>query len=291
MEFVSAWGENVGGHCWRTTGDITDTWNSMSGILDRQADLWPYARPGAWNDPDMLVLGPLGWGNIHPTRLTPNEQYTHMSFWCILCSPLLIGCDMTQIDDFTMSLLTNDEVLETSQDPLGAAAARVTQPGVHEVWAKPMSDGSIVLALYNKSSRDAVISADFAFIGLVGEVRAWRARCPRRLHVPPLRTHASRVPAIASQRQHRCKTIAVERDARPYRLVVLFLISVERGRSTLPFGGYSFRSREDARLTKRSAKSPTTIYQLPSTIYHLPTTIYFIRMTDTISRGWCQATS
>ncbi len=173
MEFVSAWGENVGGNCWRTTGDITDTWNSMSGILDRQSELWPYARPGAWNDPDMLVLGPLGWGNIHPTRLTPNEQYTHMSFWCILCSPLLIGCDMTQIDDFTMSLLTNDEVLETNQDPLGAAAARVTPPGVHEVWAKPMSDGSIVLALYNKSNRDAVISADFASMGLVGD---WKVR-------------------------------------------------------------------------------------------------------------------
>ena len=173
MAEVSTWGENVGGHCWRTTGDITDTWRSMSGILEAQAELWPYARPGAWNDPDMLVLGPLGWGNIHPTRLTPNEQYTHMSFWCILCSPLLIGCDMTRIDDFTMSLLTNDEVLETNQDPLGAAAARVAQDGTREVWAKPMSDGSLVFALYNRGPRDERISVDFAALGLEGQ---WRVR-------------------------------------------------------------------------------------------------------------------
>ena len=173
MAEVSTWGENVGGNCWRTTGDITDTWASMSGILDKQAPLWPYARPGAWNDPDMLVVGPLGWGNIHPTRLTPNEQYTHMSFWCVLCSPLLIGCDMTKIDDFTMSLLTNDEVLETNQDPLGAAAARVSVKGRCEVWAKPMSDGSLVFALYNKGRRDARIVVNFAALGLEGE---WRVR-------------------------------------------------------------------------------------------------------------------
>ena len=173
MANVSTWGENVGGNCWRTTGDITDSWRSMSGILDAQSELWPYARPGAWNDPDMLVLGPLGWGNIHPTRLTPNEQYTHMSFWCILCSPLLIGCDMTQIDKFTMSLLTNDEVLETNQDPLGAAAARVAVKANCEVWAKPMSDGSLVFALYNKGRRDARITVNFASLGMVGD---WRVR-------------------------------------------------------------------------------------------------------------------
>ena len=173
MANVYTWGENVGGNCWRTTGDITDTWSSMSGILDAQAELWPFARPGAWNDPDMLILGPLGWGDIHPTRLTPNEQYTHMSFWCVLCSPLLIGCDMTQIDDFTMSLLTNDEVLETNQDPLGAAAARVAVEGRCEVWAKPMSDGSLVFALYNKGRRDARVTVDFAALGLTGE---WRVR-------------------------------------------------------------------------------------------------------------------
>ena len=173
MGYVSTWGESVGGNCWRTTGDITDTWNSMNGILHQQADSWPYARPGAWNDPDMLVVGRLGWGHLRPTRLTPNEQYTHMSMWAILCSPLLIGCDLTQLDDFTRSLLTNDEVIETSQDELGAQAACVAKGPRAEVWAKPMSDGSLVFALFNTYAIPTRITVDFDSLGLVGR---WRVR-------------------------------------------------------------------------------------------------------------------
>ena len=94
---VWEWGAQVGGNSWRTTGDITDTWSSMSGIGFRQAGHEKYAGPGHWNDPDMLVVGYVGWSaNVRPTRLKPDEQYTHISLWCLLCSPLLIGCDMTQ---------------------------------------------------------------------------------------------------------------------------------------------------------------------------------------------------
>ena len=173
MGNVSTWGESVDGNCWRTTGDITDTWGSMNGILHRQTWLWPYARPGAWNDPDMLVVGRLGWGRLRPTRLTPNEQYTHMSFWSILCSPLLIGCDLTQLDEFTMSLLTNAEVIETSQDELGAQAALVAKTARTEVWAKPMSDGSLVFALFNPHILPTTVTVDFASLGMEG---AWRVR-------------------------------------------------------------------------------------------------------------------
>ena len=78
----------------------------------------------------MLVVGNVGWGpSLHPTHLTPNEQYTHISLWCLLSAPLLIGCDMTKLDDFTLSLLTNDEVLAVDQDPLGRQAARIAQDG------------------------------------------------------------------------------------------------------------------------------------------------------------------
>ena len=175
MGDVSTWGANIGGQCWRTTGDIVDTWGSMNSILKMQADLWPYAGPGAWNDPDMLIVGKVGWGHLHPTRLTPNEQYTHMSLWSILCSPLLIGCDLTALDEFTLSLLTNDEVIETNQDPLGAQAARVAKGPRGEIWAKPMSDGSIVLALVNDYARPSstLMTADFESLGLEG---SWKVR-------------------------------------------------------------------------------------------------------------------
>ena len=84
-----------------------------------------YAGPGHWNDADMMIVGMVSVGsgrNFHPTRLTPDEQYTHVSLWCLLAAPLLIGCDMTKFDDFTLSLLTNDEVLAIDQDPLGKQA-------------------------------------------------------------------------------------------------------------------------------------------------------------------------
>ena len=167
---VSTWGKRIGGHCWRTTGDIEDTWgDSTKLILDRQKDLWPYAGPGGWNDPDMLVVGVVGKsGSLKPTRLTRNEQYTHVSIWSILCSPLLIGCDMTKLDDFTLSLLTNDEVIETNQDELGAQAAVVAEGPRAQVWAKPMSDGSLVFALFNTYLLDTRITIDFASLGLEG---------------------------------------------------------------------------------------------------------------------------
>ena len=152
MGDVWKWGDQFGGNCWRTTGDINDSWGSMAGIGFSQSGHAPYAGPGHWNDPDMLVVGKVGWGpKLHPTRLTPNEQYTHISLWSLLSAPLLIGCDMTQLDPFTFGLLSNDEVIAVNQDPLGKQAARVWQsPDMVEAWAKPLSDGSVAVGLFNR---------------------------------------------------------------------------------------------------------------------------------------------
>jgi alpha-galactosidase len=136
---------------WRTTGDIKANWKSMTDRGFGQDKWRKYSKPGHWNDPDMLVVGKVGWGsNVHDSGLTPDEQYTHISLWCLVCSPLLIGCPIDMLDEFTLSLLTNDEVLEVSQDPLGQAARRIAQNGDTEVWAKSMEDGSMVVGLFNR---------------------------------------------------------------------------------------------------------------------------------------------
>ncbi len=169
QEHVWEWGDQVGGHCWRTTPDIIDTWASMSGIGFGQAGLERFARPGNWNDPDMLVIGQVGWGpRLRPTRRTPNQQNTHLSRWCQLAAPLLIGCDLTSIDDFTLGLLTNDEVLDVNQDPLGRAAARVARAGSTEVWAKPMEDGSLAIGLFNRAEVPKLVTARWSDLGLTG---------------------------------------------------------------------------------------------------------------------------
>ncbi|MCB9856051.1 MAG: NPCBM/NEW2 domain-containing protein [Phycisphaerales bacterium] len=162
MGDVSTWGADVGGNLWRTTGDITDTWQSLSSIGFGQAGLEQYAGPGHWNDPDMLVVGQVGWGpTLHPTRLSKHEQMTHITLWSLLASPMLIGCDMTKLDDFTLALLTNPDVIAVNQDPLGKQASRISQDGRTEIWARPLADGSTAVGLFNRGRKAHEISVNW----------------------------------------------------------------------------------------------------------------------------------
>ena len=164
MADVAKWGGSVKGNCWRVTDDITDEWGrvnrgwlgegggdggGMATIGFNQDKNAPYSKPGNWNDPDMLVVGQVGWGNTHPTRLTPDEQYTHISLWCLLAAPLLIGCDMEKLDAFTLNLLSNDEVLAIDQDALGKQATCVLKDGDVRVYEKELADGSHAFGIFN----------------------------------------------------------------------------------------------------------------------------------------------
>jgi alpha-galactosidase len=169
MGNVWEWGAAVGGNCWRTTGDITDTWPSMSGIGFGQNGHERFAAPGHWNDPDMLVVGKVGWGpSLHPSRLRPNEQITHITLWCLLSAPLLIGCDMSAMDEFTVALLTNGEVLAIDQDPLGKPAGRVKSEGSKEIWARSLADGTVAVGLFNLGVTAQSIQVGWADLKLQG---------------------------------------------------------------------------------------------------------------------------
>jgi alpha-galactosidase len=152
---------------WRTTGDIRDNWKSLSKIGFSQ-DKWAlFAGPGHWNDPDMLVVGLVGWGpKLHPSNLTPNEQYTHISLWCMLSAPLLIGCDLEHLDAFTLSLLTNDEVLAIDQDPLGRQATRILTEESVDIYTKPLDDGGTAIGFFNRGTADVTVSVKCAELDL-----------------------------------------------------------------------------------------------------------------------------
>jgi alpha-galactosidase len=179
---VWEWGAESGieGNSWRTTGDITDTWESMAGIGFRQVGNSKYASPGHWNYPDMLVIGKVGWGpRLRDSRLTPNEQYVHITLWTLLASPLLLGNDLTQMDDFELNLVTNDEVLAVHQDALGKAADRVSRNGELEVWARPLADGSVAVGLFNRDEMDMPVGVSWADLGINGPQRVrdlWRQK-------------------------------------------------------------------------------------------------------------------
>jgi alpha-galactosidase len=159
-------------NAWRTTGDIHDSWCSMTTIGFLQNKWQPYAKPGSWNDPDMLIVGKLGWGKeIHSTNLSPDEQYTHITLWSILAAPLLIGCDMEQMDDFTRSILSNKEIIAINQDVAGIQGHRVYANNEKEIeiWSRPLSDGSVAIGLFNLAENKQEISISWDKINIKGK--------------------------------------------------------------------------------------------------------------------------
>lgn len=170
---------------YRTTGDITDRWENVSAIGFGQ-DRWaPFNGPGHWADPDMLVVGRLGWGQgddggLRDNRLTADEQVTHISLWALLSAPLLLGCDLSSLDDLTLRLLTNDEVLAVNQDPLGRQAQcvrdlrRADSHGAtvrHEVvYSKPFEDGSLAVGFFNRGDEAATVEVSWGELDVSGTV-------------------------------------------------------------------------------------------------------------------------
>ena len=179
MGDVWKWGKEAGGHSWRTAGDLGLTFEGIAAGLFRDGfdlysrrNLHEHGGPGGWNDPDYLLLGYLSnWrGQTAPTPLTPNEQYTHVSLWCLVASPLILSGDITRMDEFTVSLLTNAEVLEVDQDALGKPGRRIAQDAEAEteVWLKEMEDGSKAVGLFNRGEGEATVTALWTDLGLSG---------------------------------------------------------------------------------------------------------------------------
>jgi alpha-galactosidase len=173
---------------WRTGPDIRDSWLSLyhcAFTIDKWAS---YGGPGHWNDPDMLILGNVTTGtDLHPTRLTPDEQYSHVALFSLLAAPLLIGCPIEQLDPFTLNLLTNDEVIEVNQDPLGKPARLMSDESGVQIWVKPLEDGSYAVGLFNTADfgktpqsyfrwgdeKSTQFTFDFAKAGMKGN---WKIR-------------------------------------------------------------------------------------------------------------------
>jgi alpha-galactosidase len=165
------WAPGVG-HLWRTTGDIQDCWDcsrpwggmGLIHIIDLQADLFPYAGPGHWNDPDMLEVGNGG--------MTTAEYRAHFSFWCLLAAPLMAGNDLLNMTAETKEILTNKEVIAVDQDPLGMQGRKVFDGGPVEVWMKPLAGAARAVILFNRGSEPAPISVFWEQIGLAPGVEA-----------------------------------------------------------------------------------------------------------------------
>jgi len=153
-EDVWKWGPDVGGNLWRTTGDISDRWESMSKIGFSQDELAPWARPGHWNDPDMLEIGNGG--------MTDTEYKTHMSLWSILAAPLIAGNDLRSMPPAIGDMLTNREVIAIDQDKDGKQGRRRWKSGEQEIWLRPLAGGAQAVGLFNRAAEEAKITVSWA---------------------------------------------------------------------------------------------------------------------------------
>lgn len=159
------WGEGIG-HLWRTTADIrniyqgTINWGGLGilDIIDKQADLWKYAGPGHWNDPDMLEVGNKG--------LTHDENITHFSMWAMLAAPLMAGNDLRYMKKETSSILTNKEVIAINQDPLGNQAIKFMDMGDHEIWVKHLANDELAVCFMNRTDRIWKLNYDWSRINI-----------------------------------------------------------------------------------------------------------------------------
>jgi len=175
------WGTSVGGHMWRTAGDVRDAWSLpeyKAGIIDcfdMQGKLIGYQKPGAWNDPDLLVVGIYGQGasanDLGARGCNDTEYRSQMSLWSLRGAPLLATCDLRTARPSALEILGNAEVLDVDQDALGVPATRRMREGSTEIWARPMEDGSLAVGLLNRGEQQARIIARWEDLGLSGGQR------------------------------------------------------------------------------------------------------------------------
>lgn len=199
MGNVWEWGATVGGHSWRTGGDLGFELDNLFEVAKRNARLRAWHGPGHWNDPDYIQIGYVGnarqTGEPRPCPLSPNEQYAFMSLWCLLAAPLFYSGDMTRLDDFTLGILCSPELIEVDQDPLGQCGRLVEGPEETFFLVKELADGSCAIGLFNPDEVPATVRADWHTLGLGPKQRVqdlWRqqelgtfaegytARLPRR---------------------------------------------------------------------------------------------------------------
>ena len=175
MGDVWTWAGAVGGHCWRTTGDLgLEQGALLPGFYHiglSNARHYEYAGPGRWNDPDYILIGRIGNARHHdeppkPTTLTPSEQYSYMSMWCLMAAPLFYSGDMRYLDEFTLNVLCNAEVIDVDQDPLGIQAKPMVQDDETLILAKPMADGSLAVGLFNLTQLARPMTLDFSVLSL-----------------------------------------------------------------------------------------------------------------------------
>jgi alpha-galactosidase len=183
MGNVWEWGESVGGHCWRTAGDLGLELDRFFDVALKNAEHRAYSGPGSWNDPDYIQIGQIGdarnGGLPAPCAMTENEQYAYMSLWALMASPIFFSGDMRMLDSFTLNVLCNPEVIAVDQDPLGQSASVAMLSDETFIMVKDLEDGGKAVGLFNRGEFPVDLTATWSVVGVKGarQVRdLWRQK-------------------------------------------------------------------------------------------------------------------
>lgn len=146
------WADTVG-NMWRTTNDIELGFSRIKSIITQQENLWPYSKPGAWNDPDMLMVG---------NGMTKEHDQVHFGMWAMLAAPLILGNDLRTMSNQTLQIITNLEAIAINQDSLGIQAKvmklhTTTPAGKAQIWVRPLVNGRAI-AFYNSTKESQKMS-------------------------------------------------------------------------------------------------------------------------------------
>jgi alpha-galactosidase len=161
------WGDVA--NIWRTTEDITNAWDTgqtngfpmgIQNIVNVTVPLSAYAKPGSFNDPDMMEVGRGG--------MTDTEMRSHFALWAVLASPLIAGNDIRSMNSATQTILKNQNLIAINQDSLGLQATQVSNDGTRRVLAKKLANGDVAVALFNQGSGTTTVSTTAAAIGKSG---------------------------------------------------------------------------------------------------------------------------
>lgn len=165
---TAKWIRETGANMWRSTPDVFDTWESVKKIIDAQSNILPYGGAGCFNDMDMMVVGMRGKGNVGLEGLNDDQYLLHFSAWALLGSPLFIGCDLREIDDATLNILKNKEVIAINQD---AGCRQVME--LHPLWApqikayaRYLENGDIAVGFFNLSEKEQLLRYEFEELGV-----------------------------------------------------------------------------------------------------------------------------
>jgi len=185
MGEVWKWGGKVGGHCWRTGDDLGYELNRIYEVALRNSEYRQYSKPGEWNDPDYIQIGWIGnvlkMGTPEHIQMSPSMQYAYMSLWCLMAAPLIYSGDMTRLDEFTINVLCNPEVIEVDQDPLGECGLVIKQTNDHFLMVKNLVDGSKAVGLFNRGKTGAKVVANFTELKLSGKQIIRNLWCQKNL--------------------------------------------------------------------------------------------------------------